>query len=36
MKAWHWGVIILVAVAYLVGAKYPSIGTTVLGKVGLS
>ena len=36
MKAWHWGLIIAIVVAYLVGVKYPSIGTTVLGKVGLS
>ena len=36
MKAWHWGLILAIAVAYLVGVKYPSIGANVLGKVGLS
>jgi hypothetical protein len=36
MKAWHWGVVILIVVAYLAGVKYPSIGNTVLSKVGLS
>lgn len=36
MKSWHWGVIVLVIIAYFVGVKWPSIGQTVLGKVGLS
>lgn len=36
MKAWHWGLLLAIVVAYLVGVKYPSVGTTVLGKVGLS
>lgn len=35
MKTWHWGVIILVLVAYLVGSKYGSFGQSLLGKVGL-
>jgi len=35
MKAWHWGLILVVVIAYLVGAKYPSTGTMLLGKVGL-
>jgi hypothetical protein len=35
MKAWHLGLILLVVIAYLVGAKYPATGTALLGKVGL-
>jgi len=35
MKAWHWGVLLLIVVAYLVGVKYPGVGTTVLSKVGM-
>jgi hypothetical protein len=35
MKAWHLGIILLIVVAYLVGVKYPSVGTTVLSKVGM-
>lgn len=36
MKSWHIGLIVAIFIAYLVGAKYPTLGTTVLGKVGLS
>lgn len=32
---WHWGLIVLVVIAYLIGTKYPSVGNSVLGKVGL-
>lgn len=35
MKGWHIGLIVVILVAYLVGAKYPSTGTMLLGKVGL-
>ena len=35
MKAWHLGLILVIVIAYLVGAKYPSTGTMLLGKVGL-
>jgi len=34
MKNWHY-IIVLVAV-YLIGVKFPGIGRTVLGKVGIS
>ena len=36
MKAMHWGLLLLIVIAYFVGVKYPSAGTAVLGKVGLS
>ena len=35
MKAWHWGLLLLIVIAYLVGAKYPSTGTALLAKVGM-
>lgn len=36
MKTWHWGTIIVVLIiGYLVGVKFPSTGTALLGKVGL-
>lgn len=35
VKAWHWGCILLLVAAYLVGVKYPSTGQTLLSKVGL-
>lgn len=35
MKSWHWGLIVAVVIAYLVGVKYPSTGQTVLSKIGM-
>lgn len=35
MKGIHWGLIVIVIVAYLVGSKYGSFGQSLLGKVGL-
>lgn len=35
MKAWHVGLIIALIVAYFVGVKFPSVGTSLLGKVGM-
>jgi len=36
MKAHHFlGVVLVLFLVYLAGAKYPSFGTQVLGKVGL-
>jgi hypothetical protein len=35
MKGWHIGMIAMLLVAYLIGAKFPSFGTSVLNKVGL-
>ena len=35
MKAWHLGLVVALIVAYLIGVKFPSVGTTVLGKVGM-
>lgn len=35
MKAWHIGLIVAILVAYFVGVKYPGVGTSVLGKIGL-
>lgn len=35
MKSWHWGLIIAVLVAYLVGVKWPGPGTSLLSKIGM-
>lgn len=35
MQNWHWGLIIALIAAYLVGVKFPSIGQSALSKVGL-
>ena len=35
MKAWHVGLIIALIVAYFVGVKFPSVVTSLLGKVGM-
>lgn len=35
MKTWHWGVLVLLVLAYFVGVKWPSVGTSLLGKVGM-
>lgn len=35
MQTWHWGLIVALIAAYLIGVKFPSPGQTVLGKVGL-
>jgi hypothetical protein len=35
MRAWHWGFILAVILAYFVGVKFPATGTAVLGKVGM-
>jgi len=36
MKSWHLGLIAILVLAYLVGVKFPSIGTMALSKVGLA
>lgn len=37
MKSYHWvTVAVVLIVAYLIGVKYPSIGQSALGKVGLA
>lgn len=37
VKSYHWlTVVIVLFVAYLIGVKYPSIGTATLSKVGLA
>lgn len=33
MSNWHW--ILIFIIAYFIGVKFPSIGTTVLSKVGM-
>jgi hypothetical protein len=33
MKMWH--TVVLIIVVYLIGVKFPGVGRTVLGKVGL-
>jgi hypothetical protein len=35
MKSWHIGMILVLVAAYLIGAKYPQLGTSALSKVGL-
>lgn len=35
MKTWHWGIIVALLVAYLVGVKFPATGQTVFAKIGM-
>lgn len=35
MQTWHWGLIIGLIVAYLVGVKFPSPGQKALSYVGM-
>jgi hypothetical protein len=32
---WHWGMIILFVVAYLIGVKFPSAGQKVFSTIGM-
>lgn len=35
MKAWHFGLILAVVVAYLIGVKFPAPGNSVFSAVGM-
>lgn len=35
MRGWHWGLIIGLIIAYLVGVKFPSIGNKVFSTIGM-
>jgi hypothetical protein len=35
MRGWHFGLIVLVLIAYTIGAMYPGLYTTVRGKIGV-
>jgi len=35
MKMWHWGCIVALIVAYLVGVKFPSVGQKLFSSVGM-
>jgi hypothetical protein len=35
MKGWHWGILAVIFIAYLVGVKAPGIGQKVFSAVGM-
>lgn len=35
MQGWHWGLIIGLLIAYLIGVKFPSPGQQLLSKIGM-
>jgi|HubBroStandDraft_5_1064220.scaffolds.fasta_scaffold02065_14 hypothetical protein len=35
MQGWHWGLIVGLIVAYLVGVKFPSPGQKLFGAIGM-
>jgi hypothetical protein len=35
MQGWHWGMIVLFIVAYLIGVKFPSPGQKLFSSVGM-
>lgn len=35
MKTWHWGIIVALVIAYIVGVKFPSPGQMALSKIGM-
>lgn len=35
MQTWHWGLIVAIVIAYLVGVKFPSPGQKVFSAVGM-
>lgn len=35
MQNWHWGLIVAIVIAYLVGVKFPATGQKVFSAVGM-